>query len=63
MRRSGPVGPPGVVLAATGTVVVGTLALTESFSVLPAAVVAYAAAWWVWDLDEQSPRTPEEETP
>lgn len=50
-------------LDATGTVVVGTLALTESFAVLPAAVVAYAAAWWVWGLDEQSPRTPEEETP
>lgn len=61
MKRSGPVDAAGVALAASGTVVVGTLALTEQFTVLPAAVAAYAAAWWMWGLADPSPRIPEEE--
>ena len=38
------------------------LALTEQVAVLPAAVVAYAAAWWTWGLADPSTRISEEET-
>lgn len=43
--------PSRTVLLGTGAVVVGALALTESFAVLPGAIAAYAAAWWVLGLD------------
>lgn len=41
-------------LAGSGLVVLVLLALSESFVLLPGAVVAYAAAWWVIGLE---PRT------
>ena len=42
--------PVGIAIAVTGLLVVGALALTEHFAALPAAVAAYAAAWWVLRL-------------
>jgi hypothetical protein len=42
-------------LLVTAALVIGTLALTESFQVLPAALAAYAAAWWVAGLERQAP--------
>lgn len=44
--------PPRSALWIVGVLVVGALALTECFSVLPGAVAAYAAAWWVLGLDQ-----------
>jgi hypothetical protein len=52
---SRPVDAMGVALAATGILTVGIFALTESFAELPAAVAAYAAAWWVLKLGEDAP--------
>jgi hypothetical protein len=37
--------------------VVGALALTESFVLLPAAIAAYAGAWWVLALERRTPRS------
>jgi hypothetical protein len=42
-------------IAVTGLLVVGVLALTEGFAELPATVVAYAAAWWVLRLGQDTP--------
>jgi hypothetical protein len=47
-------------IAVTGLVVVGALALTESFAELPAAVGAYVAAWWVLRLGQDTPTGPGE---
>ncbi|MFC7495642.1 MULTISPECIES: hypothetical protein [unclassified Nocardioides] len=60
MQRSGPYGVEGVALPVVGSVVVGVLALTESFGALPGAVAAYAAAWWVLGLEPTAP-TPGEQ--
>jgi hypothetical protein len=52
--RSGPSDDARAARAAllgTGAVMVGALALTESFRELPVALAAYAAAWWVLGLD------------
>jgi hypothetical protein len=57
MGRSGPLDGAGVALVGTGTVVLGTLALTENFAELPAAVAAYAVAWWVLGLDRSTSRS------
>ncbi len=57
MGRSGPLDGAGVALVGTGTVVLGTLALTENFAQLPAGAVAYAAAWWVLGLDRSTSRS------
>jgi hypothetical protein len=56
MGRSGPLDGAGVALVGTGTVVLGTLVLTESFAELPAAVAGYVAAWWVLGLDRSTSR-------
>jgi hypothetical protein len=50
---SRPFGGAGVALAWTGSVVLGALALTESFQELPAAAGAYVAAWWVLGLEQR----------
>ena len=39
----------------TGGVVLGVLAVVEDFGAVPAAVAAYAAAWWVLGLERQAP--------
>ena len=38
----------------SGSLVVGALALTESFVLLPAAVAAYAGAGWVLALEHRA---------
>lgn len=48
MRRSDPL---DFALFGIGTVVLGALALAESFGLLLAAIAAYAAAWWVLGLE------------
>ena len=50
-----PVEPTGIAIAVTGLLIVGALALTERFAELPAAVAAYAAAWWVLNLGQDTP--------
>jgi len=50
-------GGAGVALAWSGSVVIGALALTEAFSEMPAAVAAYAGAWWVLGLDHSDVQT------
>ena len=52
--------PPRIALPVTGAVLVGGLALTESFAALPGAVAAYAAAWWVLRLGRLAPPASEE---
>ena len=47
-------------LLLTGTVVLVTLALTQSFELLPGAVAAYAAAWWALGLRRHGEPTREE---
>jgi hypothetical protein len=44
-------------LLASGALVVGALALTESFALLPAAVAAYVGAWWVLALERRTTRS------
>jgi len=46
---------PRIVLPLTGSLVLGGLALTESFALLPAAIAAYASAWWVLGLGRDAP--------
>ncbi len=41
----------------SGALVVGALALTESFVLLPAAVAAYAGAGWVLVLERRTHRS------
>jgi hypothetical protein len=43
-------------LASTAGVSIGAIALTETFELLPAAVIAYAAAWWVLRLQHHATR-------
>lgn len=45
----------GTAIAVTGLLTIGVLALTEHFAELPAAVAAYAAAWWVLHLGQDTP--------
>ncbi|MEP9362895.1 hypothetical protein ABLE68_08020 [Nocardioides sp. CN2-186] len=47
--------PPRIALPMTGALVVGAIALTESFALLPAAIAAYGAAWWVLRLGRETP--------
>ena len=53
MERS--LDPAGAALLSTGALVVASLALTESFEGLLAALPAYAAAWWVLGLEREAP--------
>lgn len=41
----------------SGALVVGALALTEGFVLLPAALAAYAGAWWVLALERRASRS------
>ena len=41
----------------SGALVVGALALTESFGLLPAALAAYAGAGWVLALERHATRS------
>lgn len=50
-----PVEPSRIALLSTGALVVGGLALTESFAELPAAVAAYGGAWWALGLRRRAP--------
>jgi hypothetical protein len=45
----------GVLPSLAGVTVVA-IALTETFELLPAAVIAYAAAWWVLRLEHHAMR-------
>jgi hypothetical protein len=47
--------PSRIVLPVTGSLVIGALALTESFALLPAAFAAYASAWWVLGIGRDTP--------
>jgi hypothetical protein len=61
-QPSGRAAAPRAALAVTGGVVLGALALTETFGEMAPAVGAYAAAWWVLGLAVHAPEGSAETT-